>query len=262
MDRKAAVAGGFYPSNQETLRKEVNSFIDAANDFKSANLKGVIVPHAGYAYSGPVAGFAYRQIKAFDSANPGKKIVFILGPAHFVHTTASIGMFDSFATPLGKVKVNLPICRSLYQDEIFDRSSESHLPEHSIEVQLPFLQECLADFEIVPILLGEIDPWILAKRLQTFFGKENNIFVISSDLSHYLPYNEAVDKDRKSLKIVTGLQTEEGNLIDACGQTGILTAMSLAKNIGAKIRLLDYRNSGDTAGNKSAVVGYASLLIY
>jgi MEMO1 family protein len=266
MDRNAAVAGEFYPANPETLRKEVTGFIDKASynindDSKTKNLKGVIVPHAGYVYSGPVAGFAYRRIREMDAANPGRKTVFILGPAHFAYTTASIGMFDSFVTPLGKIKVNRTICQTLQKDETFDRSTEAHLPEHSIEVQLPFLQECLADFEIVPILLGEINPAVLADKLQPYFGKDHNLFVFSSDLSHYLPYEEAVKKDRKSLEIITGMKIEEEPSIDACGHTGIKTAMRLARNTGVKIKLLDYRNSGDTAGDKRAVVGYASLSI-
>lgn len=264
MDRKAAVAGGFYPSNPDTLKKEVTAFIEEASKRKTTattDLKGIIVPHAGYVYSGPVAGFGYNLIRNAFAGSGAKKTVFLLGPAHFIHTTASIGMFDSFVTPLGKVQVATALCKKLLREKIFDDSVEAHLPEHSIEVQLPFLQETLADFEVVPILLGDIDPQVLAEKLQPYFGQKGTLFVISSDLSHYLPYERAVEKDRKSIEIITALDIAKSDSIDACGKTGIITAMLMAKKDGAEIKLLDYRNSGDTAGDKEAVVGYAALSV-
>jgi AmmeMemoRadiSam system protein B len=261
MDRKAAVAGAFYPDDRKELKKKITGYIKNAKDFDIRDPKGVIVPHAGYIYSGAVAGYAYRLVMAWDRSNPGAKTVFVLGPAHYVPTTASIGLFDSYETPLGKVAVDTDICTTLAENAMFDPSAEAHLPEHSIEVQLPFLKESLKDFRIVPILLGETDPERLSAILQPFFGKRNTLFVFSSDLSHYLPYDKAVQKDRKSIETITGLKTGDKDTPDACGATGIMTAMHLAKNAKCSINLLDYRNSGDTAGDKSAVVGYAALAI-
>jgi len=259
MIRKPAVAGGFYPSDKKELEKMVTGFIADAPDAKIKNLRGIIAPHAGYIYSGPVAGHAYRQFQGL----PAKKYnVFLLGPAHFIYTTASIGLFDEFETPLGPVKVNMEICHELSKNTIFDPSTEAHLPEHSLEVQLPFLQESMKEFEIIPILLGEASPQTISEILLPYFGKDGNIFVFSSDLSHYLPYEKANKTDGHSLKVITNGLLENENEIDACGNIGIRVAMRLAAENNCHIRLLNHGNSGDTAGDKNAVVGYASLAIY
>jgi MEMO1 family protein len=126
---------------------------------------------------------------------------------------------------------------------------------------LPFLQKTLNEFEIVPILLGDVSPQSLSEILMPYFGKDNNLFVFSSDLSHYQPYIIANKTDAHSLKIITRLDVKDEDAIDACGNLGIKVAMRLTKNTGRRINLLNYRNSGDTAGDKDAVVGYASLTI-
>jgi len=259
MTRKAAVAGSFYPSDKDELESIIRKLIANAEDSQIKNLKGVIAPHAGYVYSGPVAAFSYKQMINLPNE---KYNVFLLGPAHFVHTTASIGMFESFETPLGTVKVNQLICENLLKNRIFDSTVDAHILEHSLEVQLPFLQKTLNNFEIIPILLGEIPPDSLTEILSQFFGKDGNIFVFSSDLSHYRPYAVANKIDLHTIKIITGKSIEQENEIDACGETGIKVAMRLAASAGCNIKLLNYRNSGDTAGNKDAVVGYASLAIF
>jgi AmmeMemoRadiSam system protein B len=261
MDRQTAVAGSFYPSNPKTLKKTVDTFIKDAPKNTDLKLKGVIVPHAGYIYSGSTAGYAYSLIKNNYFKIRKKITVFILAPAHFAYTTASLGCFDAFLTPLGKIKVNLAVCENLQKEKIFELNLKPHLPEHSIEVQLPFLQETIASFEIVPILLGEIEPKILAEKLKPYFIQNDNLFIISSDLSHYQPYNRAILTDRRTIEIITALNTDKLDLIDACGKTGIATAMYLSKATNAKIKLLDYRNSGDTTDNKQAVVGYGAFSI-
>jgi len=260
MIRKPAVAGMFYPDNPETLTTEVKGFIEAANPTKKQlNLKGVIVPHAGYIYSGPIAGTAYRLLQ--EQVHPEKyQNVFILAPSHHAYIEASVGNYESYETPLGQAKVNKEICNQLEKNIPF--IPEAHEREHSLEVQLPFLIESLKDFQIVPILLGEPSLDKMAELLDPYFNDENNLFIVSSDLSHYLPYEQANRTDKKTLEIITSLNIAQEREIDACGQAGIKIMMRLAKNSGYKIDLLDYRNSGDTAGDKTGVVGYGALAIY
>lgn len=260
MIRKPAVAGMFYPDNPETLAKEVKDFIEEAKTSKKhINLKGVIVPHAGYVYSGPIAGTAYRLLK--DLTNTEKTYnVFILAPSHYTYIEASVGNFKSYETPLGPVKVNKEICNQLEQHIPF--ITEAHEREHSLEVQLPFLIGSIKNFQIVPILLGEPSLDKMAELLNPYFNDVNNLFIVSSDLSHYLPYDQANRTDKNTLEIITSLDISREKEIDACGQAGIKIIIRIAQNKSYKIDLLDYRNSGDTAGDKSQVVGYGALLIH
>lgn len=260
MIRKPAVAGMFYPENPDELKNTVKSLINAAKPLPNQiNLKGMIVPHAGYVYSGPIAGTAYRLLQ--ERTNPETTYnVFILAPSHNAYIKASLGNFESYETPIGQVKVNKEICNQLEKNIPF--IPEAHEREHSIEVQLPFLIQTLNNFQIIPILLGEPSLDDMADLLNPHFNDENSIFIISSDLSHYLPYDQANRTDRKSLEIITSLDISQEQEIDACGQAGIKIIMRMAKKNGYKIDLLDYRNSGDTAGDKNGVVGYGSLAIH
>ncbi len=260
MIRRAAVAGGFYPSDKEKIIESVDSFVGEAEKHVGhvSGLKGVIVPHAGYVYSGPTAAYAYSLINALPQK---KRNVFILGPAHYVFTSAAVGDFEAFETPLGKIKVNQAICDELLKNGSLENQPDAHIPEHSLEVQLPFIQRCLKDFEIVPILFGEADPEKISEILLPYFLSDENLFVVSSDLSHYLPYGNAKEKDARTLDIITNLKISEEKEIDACGNIGIKIMMHMARQNSCRITLLDYRNSGDTAGDKEAVVGYASLAV-
>jgi MEMO1 family protein len=258
MNRKAAVAGAFYPAETKNLDNFISGCLISAKNLNLKSIKGLIVPHAGYIYSGKVAAQGYRQLLNLPD---NRYNVFLLGPAHFTYTTASIGSFEEFETPLGNVPVNIKICGKLSRNDCFDKSVKSHIPEHSLEVQLPFLIKTLKNFSIVPILLGDISPDIIGKILQPYFEEKENIFIFSSDLSHYSPYNEALDKDRKTLNTITGLDITNEPSIDACGERGIKIAMRMAVKGHYKINLVEYKNSGDTAGDKEAVVGYASLAI-
>lgn len=247
----------FYPENSDELQNTVTALIDAAKPLnRRIDLKGVVVPHAGYIFSGPVAATAYRALK--DCAP--NKTVFILAPSHYVRIGASVGAYDAYDTPLGPIKVDKTICAELLSK--FDFIPEAHEREHSIEVQLPFLLNALKDFRIVPILLGEPSFDETAAILNPYFNNPKNIFVVSSDLSHYLPYEQANSTDKNSLKIITNLDTGNEDMIDACGHAGLKIIMRLARNNGYKMELLDYRNSGDTAGDKSGVVGYAAISIH
>jgi AmmeMemoRadiSam system protein B len=258
MIRKPAVAGQFYPGNPGTLKKIVDKYMDDAKDFDLPNLKALICPHAGYPYSGPVAGYSYRQL---ENLKKKPSVYFLIGPSHFAYISSAVGNFDKFETPLGQVRVNKKICEELEKNGI-PFIEEAHIPEHSLEAQLPFLQTVDSKAEIVPILCGSINPDDLAEKLEPYFKMPDTFFLISSDLSHYLPYEEAVLRDQNSIKKIEFMDIEHEDEIDACGNIGIRTLMRLSKNNGYQIKLLDYRNSGDTAGDRERVVGYGAVAIY
>lgn len=261
MIRKAVSAGGFYPGEARRLEQNLDQYLSGQPPAAEATLRGIIVPHAGYLYSATVAARAYHLLPGL-AHRPRR--VFILAPAHFVPATASIGRFDQYETPLGLVEVDLPLCRKLLKSSsAFQDNNAAHLPEHSLEVQLPFLQRTLRDFRLVPILLGEAaDTRAVAAALQPYFTSQNNLFVFSSDLSHYHPYTEAQCLDQSTLDILCSLDLDHAGQLDACGDRCLETAMLLAASSDCHIELLEYKNSGDTAGDKDSVVGYAACAIY
>ncbi len=259
MQRKSAVAGSFYPANPDQLGQYIDQVLYSARKNPLKNIKGLIVPHAGYVYSAPVAAFAYRQLQQIPDLTYN---VFLLGPAHYFPTTAAVGLFETFETPLGKVPVNQEICRELLaHNPDLEINPEAHLPEHSLEVQLPFLQKTLKNFRIIPILLGDVSPRQITEALLPYFPQKNSLFIFSSDLSHYHPYKEAEILDRQTLKIMLDQNLPQAYRMEACGDKGLTVAMQLADKFSYQIQLLDYRNSGDTAGDKKAVVGYAACVL-
>lgn len=256
--RPPAVAGAFYPADPAELSATVEGFLSAAKSAQTKDLKGIITPHAGYPYSGKTAGVAYKQLA--DSPEKFSR-VFLLGPSHFSCVTASVGNFEAYETPLGLVTVDRETCSELLKSEEFEFTAETHSEEHCLEVQLPFLQTVLKDFQIVPILAGSIPPEKLAAALEKYFGEDGNLFVISSDLSHHLPEKIAREKDELSIKTISSLDLENVSSIDACGAVPIITALQLVKAAGGQIQLLDYTNSAESTGDSSAVVGYAAFAI-
>ena len=242
----------------------ISGFMDAAGKDKSikpsiGKIRGIIVPHAGYIYSGPVAAYAFNLLRSMKGKIPSR--IIIIGPSHYAAFPglAESG-YDSWSTPLGETKA-FSIRSRENQAALMDFPA-AHEPEHSLEVQLPFLQVALEGegFEIDPILTGDIGPLSGAEAIASAI--DDSFLVISSDLSHYLPYKDAIAKDGKTLDI---LKSMDANLFshdgDACGRAGISIAIALAKKKGWSIRLLKYANSGDTAGPKTDVVGYAALAI-
>jgi AmmeMemoRadiSam system protein B len=212
---------------------------------KAKNIKAIIVPHAGYAYSGITAAIGYNAIK---EAKPKK--VSIFGPAHHDLIIGAKTFQGTWENPLGLVNAtpakDLPII-----------TNDS---EHSIEVQIPFLQKALGHFEFTPIIYGDINPEELLKVMESENEKES-LIIVSSDLSHYLPYEQAKVVDGITLNSILSLDTNTlSQKGDACGIIGILALCELAKKKKWKPILLDYRNSGDTSGNKKGVVGYASII--
>jgi MEMO1 family protein len=243
--RAPAVAGSFYPADPSQLRALVARLLAAAP--YGAQPKAVIAPHAGYAYSGPVAASVFRRIE--DTA---VSRVILLGPAHSA-PLRGVALPDAAAmrTPLGDVPV---------EDLPLPRDAAAHAGEHSLEVELPFLQIALGSFSLVPLAVGEATAEEVAAILEQAWGGTETLVVVSSDLSHYLSYDDARRADAASAKeiLALGRLTHE----DACGATAVNGLLLLAKRRGLRAELVDLRNSGDTAGDKRRVVGYGAFAFY
>lgn len=253
--RKPAVAGFFYPSNKEELKNQIESFLRNSSISFNERPKAIIVPHAGYIYSGQVAAFGYSSSKDFPVDN-----VVIVGPSHFFSFSgAALSPARKWQTPLGFVEIN----NSYFSNpKILKEMEMPHKKEHSIEVQVPFIQYVFPKTKIVPISTGIVDSEMLAKEIMSALS-ENDLLVVSSDLSHYYPYEEAIKIDEVANKSIPDLDFDSvENYVEACGKTGILVCMYIAKKKKWKGKLLSYANSGDTAGDKSSVVGYGCYAFF
>ena len=256
--RPPAVAGMFYPADPPTLRRQVEAHLAAATPSGpgEARVKALIAPHAGYIYSGPTAGVAFAQLAA--DAGEIRRIV-LLGPAHQV-ALRGLGLpgCDAFATPLGEVPLAVEAARRVSSLPSVGEHSAAHAPEHSLEVELPFLQLVLDEFELLPLVVGEATGEEIAEVLETVWGGPETRIVISSDLSHYLPYDRARGVDRDTARAIVALEAplERGR---ACGGLPIDGLLVAARRRGLSARLLDLRNSGDTAGDRRRVVGYGAF---
>lgn len=254
--RYPAVAGRFYPDQAPELNLMLDQYLaDAPAPDLNQNLRVVIAPHAGYIYSGPIAGHSYRQLESLDPETHWK--VFLLGPSHrYPLRGVSVCAFDQYQTPLGNIPVS-PLAKDLAHRLGF--IPEADLMEHSLEVQLPFLQRMLKSFELIPMVLGGPSPIQLAQLLMPYAEQSDVLFVISTDLSHYHSYEKAREIDALANECIPSLDlkrmAEKG---DACGIVGVLTAMEMARQSGWQGHFLDYRNSGDTAGPRDQVVGYGA----
>lgn len=251
--RPAAVAGMFYPHAPDKLRQSVLTFLRDAGGVKvPGKIRGLVAPHAGYIYSGIVAAAGYRQI------DPSIKTVILLGPSHRIRlSTPSIPEVRAYWTPLGNVPL-AKLASTLRGSPGFTSVPEAHLKEHSLEVQLPFLQVILKEFEIVPILTNSSNPKALAETLVQYIG-EDTLVVASTDLSHYHSYETAVSLDRVCTTAIPGCRFSDMPLCEACGKPAVLALMHIARIKGWQGMLVDYKNSGDTAGSMDRVVGYASI---
>jgi MEMO1 family protein len=257
--RPAAVAGLFYPGETAELARTVGELLGQANAAAPAAPKALIAPHAGYVYSGPVAASAYALLAPVR--NVIKRVV-LLGPTHRVAVRGlAVPSVTRFATPLGTVELDVPsieLARGLPQVVVSD---EAHALEHSLEVHVPFLQAALADFKLVPLAVGHLDAEGVAEVLEALWGGPETLIVVSSDLSHYLRYAQAQSVDRATCEAVLALRTDIDH-DQACGATPVSGLALIARRKRLRPELLDLRNSGDTAGDKSRVVGYASFAFY
>lgn len=256
--RQPAVAGMFYPRNRDELRDMLDDYLaDAASSAKNAPPpKAIIVPHAGYIYSGPVAASAYARI--VPRSRQIRRVI-LLGPSHRVPLIGlAASSVSHFSTPLGLVPLDQPVIAdllSLPQVKILDTA---HAMEHSLEVHLPFLQTVLDSFRLVPLVVGDASPQEVAEVLEHVWGGDETLIVISSDLSHYLDYREAQARDAATSQAIEQLQFEQIGYEDACGRNPVNGLLYLAKQKGLHMDTIDLRNSGDTAGPKDRVVGYGA----
>jgi AmmeMemoRadiSam system protein B/AmmeMemoRadiSam system protein A len=258
--RPAAVAGMFYPAGKMELDRMVGAFLsDAAGRRRDSPVpKAIIAPHAGYIYSGPIAASAYAQL--LDAAERVRRIV-LVGPCHRVALRGlAVPSADGFATPLGIVPVDraaITLLRNLPQVSEFDAT---HAPEHSLEVHLPFLQKIFRAFSIVPIVVGDATGEDVAVVLERLWGGPETLFVVSSDLSHYKPYEACRRIDATTAAAIERLDADAIGYDQACGRIPVTGLLALAKRKGLKAITLDLRNSGDTAGDRSSVVGYGAWM--
>jgi MEMO1 family protein len=242
--RNALYAGSFYPHNKTDLKKMILSFLKKTSLPKNidyAKIKAVIVPHAGYIFSGEVAAYTYKALKL----TVPKKII-LVGPSHHEFFEGAYTFEGKWKTPLGEIKINSAKLPKVKEDV-----------EHSLEVQVPFLQTILKKFILTPIIYGKLEMNNLAKKLE----KEKGVIIISSDLSHYLSYELAKKEDTETINSIIKLDEEMLDKSgDACGKIGIGALIILAKKNKWVPTILCYKNSGDTYGDKERVVGYVSII--
>lgn len=262
--RQPVFAGRFYPADPEEL-KDLLSALDLRarrTPIKlpaDSSLKAIVMPHAGYIYSGWTAAHAGHVLRERGFAK-----IIVLAPDHRVgFRNGMISDVDAYQTPLGRIRLHADARRLREENALFDFNRGSDAREHSLEVVLPFLQYYLKDFELVPVVLGPSNPNAMADVLLPHLGLDT-LLVVSSDLSHYLPYEQAVAHDRQTLDLVMGFEVEALAQREncACGRAPLQVLMTLARRLGWEPVLLHYANSGDTAGDKDRVVGYAALAFY
>jgi AmmeMemoRadiSam system protein B len=260
--RPPAVSGLFYPASAEELRAAVEEYLrEAPARNEGPAPKAVIAPHAGYVYSGPIAGSAFQAFTAAAAASAIERVV-LLGPSHFVPFRGlALPGHESFGTPLGTVKLQGAGAQAALRLPQVRIIPEAHVREHSLEVELPFLQVLLGEFKLVPLVVGEATPEEVAEVLDRLWGGAETLIVISSDLSHYLPSEDARRVDRETADAILSLR---GPLDprQACGAGPINGLLEAARARGLKPQLLDLRNSADTAGDPSRVVGYGAFAFH
>lgn len=266
MIRRAQVAGQFYPAGPAVLRKQLGGLIEKRA--KKQDAWGLVLPHAGYIYSGKVAGACFSQVKL-------TKTVIVLGPNHTgMGKPFSIMTEGSWQMPMGNVEIDgLLAKRILNQSKYLQQDTEAHLYEHSIEVQLPFMQYNLAEVKIVPIIVSAADfetydevGQAIARALKQ--ANLNCLIIASSDMTHYQPQEKAKQNDQQAIEAILKLDAKEllerveRFNITMCGYGPVACMLSAARRLGAKsARLLEYQTSGDASGDYSSVVGYAGIVI-
>ncbi|MBL0313792.1 MAG: AmmeMemoRadiSam system protein B [Holophagaceae bacterium] len=256
--RAAAVAGLFYPREAEHLAHDIQVMLNSASKVKAPSgvIKALIVPHAGYIYSGPIAASAFAQL---SPVRDSIRRVVLLGPTHRVYASGlALPGVNAFETPLGRISVDQDAVHFLKPLRQVSISPSAHELEHSLEVQLPFLQQVLSDFKLVPLAVGDATPQAVSEVIETLWGGPETLIVVSSDLSHYHPYDLAQQIDQRTCANIVELQQLDSH-DQACGATPVNGLLLAARHHRLNAHLLDRRNSGDTAGDRDRVVGYAAF---
>lgn len=257
--RKAAVAGLFYPKDPQQLEAAVQAYLQE-NACTGDRPKALIAPHAGFIYSGPIAGSAYSLL---DAEPPLTERVVLIGPSHRVGFRGmAVPTSKAFETPLGSVAVDMQgVAAALECPEVHQRD-DAHAQEHGLEVQLPFLlAQIPSPFSIIPIVVGNATGAEVAAVLNRLWGGAETLIVVSSDLSHYHDYQTARTMDAETSAAIEALDPDRITPDQACGQLAIQGLLHGARERGMQARLLDLRNSGDTAGKREEVVGYGAYVV-
>ena len=257
-ERHPAVAGLFYPDNPRTLRTAVTDYLRVVPEAGSVP-KAIIAPHAGYIYSGPVAATAYARLKP---ARGKIQRVVLLGPSHRVGFRGlALSSADFFVTPLGRISLDQEAAAKITDLPQVRVMDVAHAQEHSLEVHLPFLQEVLGEFRLLPLVVGEASPEEVSEVLELLWGGPETLIVISSDLSHYHGYALAQKMDRSTSDAIEALRYEDIQRDDACGRIPVNGLLHLARKRHLNVHTIDLRNSGDTAGTRDSVVGYGAYVV-
>jgi len=259
--RNAAVAGMFYPGDPRALSSELDELLGGVeqSEVRLGFPKALIVPHAGYIYSGPIAARAYDELGA---ARGIVRRVVMLGPVHRVPVRGlAIPSDTAFATPLGNVPIDHAALDEVSNLRQVVKNDLAHLQEHALEVQLPFLQRQLGEFALVPFAVGQASVQEVAEVIERLWGGPETLIVLSTDLSHYHPYAEAREIDHSTVTRIAGFSTDLDH-DEACGATPLNGLLASARERNLAIKLLAACNSGDTAGGKGKVVGYSAFALH
>jgi len=269
--RPSVLAGSWYPGSQDALAKSIAGYLSRVKPIHiDGKLKAVIVPHAGHRYSGQVAAHAYRLLEGSQF-----KRVILVGPSHRVgFEGVSVNLQSGYKTPLGVVPIDQEMAKKILDSGPHIRwLRRAHAQEHCLEIQLPFLQTVLHNFQIVPILMGQQD-YDTCSRLantlvQVMGSAQDTLILASSDLSHFYPYDQARALDLEFIKRVKGFDPEglakdlSAGKCEACGGGPVITTLLAARKLRAdQAVVLNYANSGDVTGDHRSVVGYMSAALY
>lgn len=258
--RAAAAAGLYYPRDAEGLRSALRSLLGHDAEPSTRLPKALVVPHAGYAYSGSVAAAAFRKLTVADAADI--RHVVLLGPSHRVKMRGlALPSCEYFATPFGQVRINAQARLRLRELGLAGVADAPHAFEHSLEVQLPFLQALLGDFDLLPVAVGMAPPEQVARALEAVWGGAETLVVVSTDLSHHHTHVEALALDQQTAQRILERRSDLSES-QACGADSLNGLLEVARHRGLQVELLDRRTSGDASGDNQRVVGYGSFALY
>ncbi len=255
--KKSLLAGSWYPRDKKDLRNLLKRLLENVTESPLEGVKALISPHAGYMFSGQVAAYGYHCINKRDFNR-----VLLMAPSHrYPLAGTSVGDYTHFETPLGKVPVSEKAVELKEECSVVTALKDPHEEEHSLEIQLPFLQMVLDDFTLIPVIFGQLTQNQMKTLSAALLHQvdENTLTVVSTDLSHFHPYEEAVSKDKASIDSILSMDVDNAASQEMCGIYPVLTSLLMAIDRGWSPRLLKYANSGDVTGDRGSVVGYASI---
>lgn len=258
--RAPAVAGIFYPDKPQELAAAVKAYLADANAPARAGApKAIVAPHAGYIYSGPIAGTAYASLA--QATTPVSRVV-LVGPSHrLAFPGVATSAASAFESPVGPLHLDRDLVTALVDKRLAREFDAAHKSEHSLEVQLPFIKHLFPEAHLIPLLAGDEDWRAMAQAIEHVWGGDETVFVVSSDLSHYHDYATAKNLDSETAALMEGLAAGDIGVEQACGATALNALLAVAASKGLHCTTLDLRSSGDTAGPRERVVGYGAFAL-